>query len=42
MSVEAVIAFCDDALMVLDGLPADGRPEPDPERGRPIVSLAET
>jgi hypothetical protein len=42
MTVDAVISFCDEARLVVDGLQVDGRPEPDPGRGRPFVSLAET
>jgi hypothetical protein len=42
MTVEAVIAFCGGAHLAIDGRSVDGRPEADPARGRPFVSLAET
>jgi hypothetical protein len=42
LTVNAVIVFCDDVRLVINGRTVAGRPEPDPARGRPFVSLAET
>lgn len=42
LTVDSVIAFCNDVRLTVDGRAVAGHPESDPARGQPVVSLAET